>query len=172
MMRSSERPSASLSVKPNTRSAAGFHSTIDPSAPAAMIASPAACTNCSGSKCRLAMRRGLREDAELEIGRRDFPHGAEEGRGAEIAGPRELPQLVDLAIRGDHRLLEPRVDQVDLVCAVHDLQPLLVRNRSSGRLFDRGQYALGRRFLEALADPAEAHVRQVLDPLEVRYGDA
>src|SRR5262249_46024410 len=54
----------------------------------------------------------------------------------------------------------------------HDLQPLLVRNRSSGRLFDRGQYALGRRFLEALADPAEAHVRQVLDPLEVRYGDA
>src|SRR5690348_3969357 len=37
------------------RSAAGFHRTIEPSAPAAMIASPAAITNCSGSNCRSSM---------------------------------------------------------------------------------------------------------------------
>src|SRR5712691_6164029 len=37
------------------RSAAGFHKTIDPSVPAAIIASPAVSTNCSGSNCRLIM---------------------------------------------------------------------------------------------------------------------
>src|SRR5262245_54062198 len=119
------------------RSAAGFQKTMDPSAPAAMIASPVARTSSSGLKDRLALvRHLLRKDPELQVGRRDLLHGVEEGGGAEIAGPRELPQLVDLMVRGDHRLLEPGVDQIDLVGAARDLQPLVGRKVSPRRLLD------------------------------------
>src|SRR5206468_5711568 len=89
-----------------------------------------------------------REDAELEIGRRNLLQRVEERRGPEIAGPRELPQLVDLVIGADHRLLEPGVDQVDLVGAAHDLQPFLRREDPPGRLFDGREHAIEGRLLD------------------------
>src|SRR5215475_6769778 len=61
-MRSRELPSASAAVKPNSRSAAGFQSTIRPSTSATMIASPAAWTRvCKSTWVSMldALLRGL-----------------------------------------------------------------------------------------------------------------
>src|ERR1700730_2571985 len=58
MIRSSDCPRASLCVKPNMRSAAGFHSVILPLSSEMMIASPTAATSCSKSMavCMEAVR--------------------------------------------------------------------------------------------------------------------
>lgn len=77
-MRSSERPSASASVKPKMRSAAGFHRTMAPAASHTMMASPAPSTSClkSTEACMLASRL----DAS-EIPRPPALRGLEKPRG-------------------------------------------------------------------------------------------
>ena len=106
------------------------------------------------------------------VGRRDLPEGVQERGRPEVLDPRVLAhQLPDLAVGADHRLLEPRVHEVDLVRAVRD-PPVLVRREETARgLLDGDEHALERRLLEALSDPPEPDVGEVLHPLEVRDGD-
>src|SRR5262245_33168452 len=88
----------------------------------------------------------LREDAQLEVGGRDLPESVQEGGRPEILDPRVLPhQLPDLAVGADHRLLEPRVDEVDLVRPARDLAVIVLREEASCGALDGAQHPLERR---------------------------
>ena len=120
-----------------------------------------------------AARRRLREDAQFHVAARDLVDGVEEGGDAQVGHARVralgLQQVLE---RADHRLLEARVHEIRFVRPLGDSRPLGVRERLAGGGLDRPQHLQLVRLLVPLLHAAEAHVREVLQPLEVRHGDA
>src|SRR5262249_15406620 len=95
--------------------------------------------------------RPLGEDPQLEVARRHLVERVQEGGRPEI-GDARVParQLADLLVGVDHRLLEPRVDEIDFARAVRDALALFVGEQPARRLLDCRHHAVVGGLFESL----------------------
>src|SRR5690606_22839170 len=101
-----------------------------------------------------------REDPALQVDPGDLLDGVDVRGRAEVR-LMPLAQLADLRVRVDHRLLEPRVDQLQLARADRERLERGAVEPALREVLDRAQDPPEARLLVALPHPAEAYVREV-----------
>ena len=111
---------------------------------------------------------GSRENAQLLVRQRHLLDSNDKccGSHAFFRHPRMM-HLTDGAVCRDHRLFQPRVNEIDFFGSSHKEFLIFFGNRFADHFLDRADELLVFDFFQMLLKPAKSHMRQVLSPFEI-----